>query len=256
MSSTTTSGDVEVRELPSVEILGVSVHAVSMKGAVYAIESFIREGGPRMVITADTSGIVMAQSDRQWMDIMNSADLVTPDSVGVVWAARRLGMPLRERVSGVDLMDILCSRSAQKGYRVYLLGAAPGVAEQAARRMQERHPGLQIVGARHGFLSPEEEPAVAREIRSLEVDILFVAMGIPKQEKFIFKYLYEMAAKVSIGVGGSFDVWSGNVRRAPKLIRAMRLEWLWRLLLNPRKWRKALTLPQFVWLVLTRGRRS
>jgi N-acetylglucosaminyldiphosphoundecaprenol N-acetyl-beta-D-mannosaminyltransferase len=255
MSSTTAVGDAKVRELPSVEILGVTVHAVSMKSAVYAIESLIEQGGPSMVITADTSGIVLAQHDRQWMDIMNGANLVTPDSIGVVWAARRLGTPIRERVTGVDLMDILCSRAAQKGYRVYLLGAAPGVAAQAARRMQERHPGLIVVGARHGYLSPSEEAEVVHEIRSLNVDILFVAMGIPKQEKFIFEHLYEMAAKVSIGVGGSFDVWSGNVRRAPKLIRAMRLEWLWRLLLNPRKWRKALTLPQFLWLILTRGRR-
>lgn len=255
MSTAAASGDVEVRELPSVEILGVTVHAVSMKGAVYAIEGFIQEGGPSMVITADTSGIVLAQHDRQWMDIMNGASLVTPDSIGVVWAARRLGTPVRERVTGVDLMDILCSRAAQKGYRVYLLGSAPGVAEQAARKMQERHPGLLVVGARHGFLAPDEEAEVVREIRSLGVDILFVAMGIPRQEKFIFEHLYEMAAKVSIGVGGSFDVWSGNVRRAPKFVRAMRLEWLWRLLLNPRKWRKALTLPQFIWLVVTRGRR-
>ncbi|MER3414312.1 MAG: glycosyltransferase [Armatimonadota bacterium] len=255
MSATTASGDAKVRDLPSVEILGVPVHAVSMKSAVYAIEELIEEGGPSMVITADTSGIVLAQHDRQWMDIMNSANLVTPDSIGVVWAARRLGTPLRERVSGVDLMDILCSRASQKGYRVYLLGATPGVSAQAARKMQERHPGLLVVGARHGYLSPEEEVEVVREIRSLQVDILFVAMGIPRQEKFIFEHLYEMAAKVAIGVGGSFDVWSGNVRRAPKFVRALRLEWLWRLLLNPRKWRKALTLPQFVWLVVTRGRR-
>lgn len=255
MSSTAAVGDAKVRELPSVEILGVTVHAVSIKSAVYAIEALIEQGGPSMVITADTSGIVLAQHDRQWMDIMNGANLVTPDSIGVVWAARRLGTPIRERVTGVDLMDILCSRAAQKGYRVCLLGAAPGVAAQAARRMQERHPGLIVVGATHGYLSPAEEAEVVREIRSLNVDILFVAMGIPKQEKFIFEHLYEMAAKVSIGVGGSFDVWSGNVRRAPKLIRAMRLEWLWRLLLNPRKWRKALSLPQFLWLILTRARR-
>lgn len=255
MSSTAAVGDAKVRELPSVEILGVTVHAVSIKSAVYAIEALIEQGGPSMVITADTSGIVLAQHDRQWMDIMNGANLVTPDSIGVVWAARRLGTPIRERVTGVDLMDILCSRAAQKGYRVYLLGAAPGVAAQAARNMQERHPGLIVVGARHGYLTPKEEAEVVREIRSLNVDILFVAMGIPKQEKFIFEHLYEMAAKVSIGVGGSFDVWSGNVRRAPKFVRAMRLEWLWRLLLNPRKWRKALTLPQFLWLILTRARR-
>jgi len=244
------------RDLPTVEILGVTVHAVSMKSAAQIVEEFIEEGVPRLVITADSSGIVLAQTDQHWRDILNSADLVTPDSNGVVWAARRRGTPLRERVSGVDLLDILCARASKKGYRVFLLGAAPGIADLAAERLQARHPGLQIIGTQHGYFSKEEEPEIVRRIRDLRVDLLFVAMGIPRQEQFIFDHKYEMAAKVAMGVGGSLDVWSGAVKRAPRLIRALKLEWLWRLVLNPRKWKKAVTLPKFWWLVMTRVRRS
>jgi N-acetylglucosaminyldiphosphoundecaprenol N-acetyl-beta-D-mannosaminyltransferase len=227
-----------------------------MKSAAHIVEEFIEEGVPRLVITADSSGIVLAQTDQHWRDILNSADLVTPDSNGVVWAARRRGTPLRERVSGVDLLDILCARASKKGYRVFLLGAAPGIADLAAERLQARHPGLQIVGTQHGYFSKEEEPEIVRRIRDLRVDLLFVAMGIPRQEQFIFDHKYEMAAKVAMGVGGSLDVWSGAVKRAPRLIRALKLEWLWRLVLNPRKWKKAVTLPKFWWLVMTRVRRS
>ncbi|GIV03128.1 MAG: N-acetylmannosaminyltransferase [Fimbriimonadales bacterium] len=244
------------RQLPTIEILGVKIHAVSMKSAVQVIEEFVEEGVPRLVITADSSGIVLAQSDQHWKDVLNSADLVTPDSNGVVWAARRHGTPLRERVSGVDLLDILCSRAAKKGYRVFLLGAAPGIAEKAAERLQARHPGLNVVGTHHGFFGTEEEAAIVAQIRDLQVDLLFVAMGIPRQEMFIYDHKYEMAAKVAMGVGGSLDVWSGTVKRAPRLVRALKLEWLWRLILNPRKWKKALTLPKFWWLVMTRVRRS
>lgn len=242
-----------VNRLPRVEVLGIGIDPVDMKSALRRIEEFIEDGRPRIVVTADSSGIVEAQSDTQWRDIMLNADLVTPDSVGVLWACKRVGSPLPERVSGVDLVETLCKKSAEKGYRLYFLGAAPGIAQAAADKMREKYPGCTIVGARDGFFLPADEAKVAQEIRDAKVDVLFVAMGIPKQEKFIARNLYEMAAKVSMGVGGSFDVLSGTVRRAPMLIRKMKLEWLWRLMLNPRKWRKAMTLPKFVILVLSRS---
>ncbi len=221
-----------------------------MEEAVRAIETFLAERTPRVVVTADSSGIVAAQSDPEFRSILLGADLVTPDSTGILWAARRKGMPMRGRVSGVDLVDALCARSADKGYRVYLLGAAPGVAEMAAERLRLRHPGCNVVGARHGYFPPDSDELVAREVAEAKPDILLVGMGIPRQEKFLWTMREVHRAPVSMGVGGSFDVLSGRKRRAPKLLQRIGLEWLWRLALSPRKISKVKALPRFLWLVL------
>ncbi len=234
-----------------ISILGVGVDAVTMQTAMQTIESFIEKKTPHIVVTADASGIVAAQHDQEWMDILTHADLVTPDSIGILWAAKKVGSPLQERVSGVDLVDEICRLSSEKGYRIYFLGAGPGIAELAASKMQLRHPGVNIVGTHDGFFAREDEPNLVQRISELKPDILFTAMGIPKQEKFIAKHLYEIAASVNMGVGGSFDVWSGNVKRAPKMIQKLHLEWLWRTISNPKKWRKAMNLPVFWWKVTT-----
>ena len=235
---------------PRVTILGIPVDRVTMEQALSKIDAFVADGGPHLVVTADSSGIVAAQHDPFFRDLLVSADLVTPDSVGILWAAKRKGQPIEARVSGVDLVDALCARSADRGYRIYFLGAAPGVAEMAAERLRLRHPGCRIVGVRHGYFPQESDEVVAREIAESKPDILFVAMGIPRQEKFILATREIIGAKVAMGVGGSLDVFSGRTRRAPRLFQRMRLEWLWRLLLNPRKYQKVRALPKFVWMVL------
>lgn len=233
-----------------VDILGIGVDPVTMREVLNRIEKFIEERIPRIVITADASGIVLAQKDPRWRDILLKADLVTPDSYGIIWASRKLGSPIAERVTGVDLVVELCALSESKGYRLFFLGAAPGVAEKAAEKMKKRFPGIHIAGTHHGYFSEAEENSIVEKIRVARSDVLFVAMGIPRQEKFIAKHLYEMAVPVSIGVGGSFDVLSGLTKRAPYLVQKIHLEWLWRLLMNPKKWRKVLTLPRFAWNVM------
>jgi len=155
-----------------------------------------------------------------------------------------------QRVSGVDLVDRLCARSADHGYRIYFLGAAPGVAERAAERMRLRHPGCNIVGAQHGYFPSESDEIVAQQVAEAKPDILFVAMGMPRQEKFIHKIQGIVGAPIAMGVGGSFDVLSGRTRRAPVLIQKLHAEWLWRLLLNPKKFQKVRELPGFVRAVL------
>lgn len=240
-------------DAPRVPILGIPVDRVSMDEALERIEGFLHEDRPHMVVTADSSGIVAAQTDPDFRRILLNADLVTPDSVGILWAAKRKGAPIAGRVSGIDLLDALCRRSADRGIRIFLLGSSPGVAEMAAERLRLRHPGCRIVGTRHGYFPPESDEVVAREIAQLEPDIAFVAMGIPRQEKFIAATLPILGARVAMGVGGSLDVFSGRVRRAPKLFQALRLEWLWRLILNPRKYQKVLSLPRFVWMVWRRA---
>ena len=235
---------------PRVRILGMPVDVLTMEACIERIDAFVRSGKPHLVITADSSGIVQAQTDSVLADLYQSADLVTPDSSGVVWAMRRAGSSVPARVSGVDIVDRVCATSAERGWRIFFLGAAPGIAEAAAERIRERHPGCTIVGARHGYFSPEEDAAVAAEIAETKPDVLFVAMGIPRQEKFIRATEGIIGAKVAMGVGGTFDVFSGKVRRAPKALQAIKMEWAWRLAQNPKKIGKVMLLPQFVSLVV------
>lgn len=238
----------------TVTILGVPVDVVTFDQAIGKIAQMLSSDGHHIVATADASGIDIAQSDAEFMQILNSASLVTPDSVGVLWAAKRLGKPISMRVSGVELVDRLCGLSAESGFRIFFLGAAPGVAELAAEKMRLRHPGCNIVGVRHGYFPASDDELVAAEISESKPDLLFVAMGIPRQEKFLAKCLAVTGAKVGMGVGGSLDVFSGTVRRAPKLFQKLNLEWLWRTLSNPRKLAKAKHLPVFWWRVLRSGR--
>lgn len=235
---------------PTRTLLGVAVSILDMKGTLEAIAGMAVDGRPHMIVTADASGFVIASGDPELDAIYKGADLVTPDSNGVVWALKRKGVAGIDRVSGVDLLDHMCRMSAEKGHRVYFLGAAPGVAETAAERMRLRHPGCHIVGARHGYFPPDDDMVVAQEVALSKPDFLFVAMGIPRQEKFIAKTRDVIQAKVAMGVGGSLDVFSGHAKRAPRVIQRLKLEWLWRLLLNPSKFSKVKMLPQFVRLAL------
>lgn len=230
-------------------VLGVPVDALTMDETVARLDALIQEGNPNLVATADSSGIADAQTDPDLLRIYQSASLVTPDSNGVVWALKRQGVHL-DRVTGVDLADRLCRLSAEKGYSVYLLGAEPGVPEAAAEGLRLRYPGINIVGTHHGYFPPSDDQFVAEEIAPANPDILLVAMGIPRQEKFIASTMPTIKARIAMGVGGTLDVFSGRAKRAPGIIQKMKLEFLWRLLLNPKKYKKALKLPQFALMVL------
>ena len=232
------------------EILGVKISVVDTAAALEAIEEFISSGRPHQIVTADSSAVVLARKDSELREIINSASLVTPDSIGILWAARRFGRPLPERVSGVDLAELLCERAVGSGHRVFLLGAAPGIAEKAAEKLKQRHPGLVIAGTHHGYFKQSESEAVIDKVRAARPDLLFVAMGIPLQEKWISRHLEALGVPVAMGVGGTLDVLAGKAKRAPKWIQRMGLEWFYRLASNPRKIRKCSTLPVFVYLVL------
>jgi N-acetylglucosaminyldiphosphoundecaprenol N-acetyl-beta-D-mannosaminyltransferase len=235
-----------------VNLLDINVNALSMELAVARIESFIRSREPHMVVTSDASAIVRSQSDEQLHDIINTADLVTPDGIGVIWSARLLDLPLYERVSGVDLALALCSLCREKGYSLFLVGAAPGVADEAADKLKERFPGLRIAGTRHGFFTTEEEPEIVRLIREARPDILLVALGIPRQEKWIKRHLQELQVPVCIGVGGSLDVYAGRVPRAPEWVQRLGMEWLYRTARDPRRLGRMLLLPRLIFLTLQR----
>ena len=237
-----------------IEVLGVPIDCITLDQTMGTIETMIHSGRPHLIVTADSSGIVQAQSDRELMDLYRRSDLNTPDSTGVVWAMNRQGANQNERVSGVEIADRICRMSAEKNWSIFLLGSSPGVADEAAANLRKKYPGVKIVGTRHGFFKPEEDMRVAEEVAKLNPDILLVAMGIPRQEKFILRTMPVIKARVAIGVGGTLDVFSGRAKRAPKLIQKISMEWLWRLILNPSKIAKAKLLPKFVWLNLRDSR--
>jgi N-acetylglucosaminyldiphosphoundecaprenol N-acetyl-beta-D-mannosaminyltransferase len=238
------------------DFLDVCVHQVTMASALATLDGFARTGGPHHVVTLDASMCVAARADSELREIVRGAELVTPDSAGVLWAARRFGIALEERVSGVEIVAELAARSAQTGMGIYLLGAAPGVAEEAAARLRSEHSGCRIVGTGDGYFGPDEEPSVVAAIRAAAPDALCVALGIPKQEKWIAHHRDELGVPIMIGVGGTFDVMSGRTRRAPGWMRRTNLEWLYRVLANPRKLGKVMTLPVFVGMVLLERRRA
>jgi len=235
----------------SVRLHGMRVDRVDMDGALVLIEQFVRErDAPHHIVTADASMVVTAAEDPELAAIVDKADLVTPDGAGILWATKRLGAPVQAKVSGVDLAARCCALSGEKGWRIFFFGASPGVAEEAAARMRARHPGAQIVGFRDGYFTPDQEPEVVAQIRAARPDILLVALGIPKQEKFIDRNKAALGVPVLMGVGGTLDVFSGTVKRAPRWMQNSGLEWAYRLASNPKKISKVALLPRFVLMTL------
>ena len=238
-----------------VVLFGVPFDRVSLEGALARIDGWVGDPHPersRTVMTPDTPALMRARRDPLLRGAYQQADLVTPDGAGIVWGARSLGLdaPLAERVSGIDLAEGLLARGARRGYRFFFLGARPGVAREAARRLRERHPGLRVVGTHHGYFSEHEEPALVARINALRPDVLLVGLGVPKQELWMLRHREALKVPVMIGVGGSFDVWSGRARRAPESWQRLGLEWLWRALREPHRWERARAIPQFMGLVL------
>ncbi len=236
--------------MDSVSILGLRVDRLSPDEALKTLEEYIAVRTPRHVVTADASMVVIARRDPDLAAIVRQAALVTPDGAGILWASRLLRAPVTHKVSGVDLVAQLCRRSAERSYRLFFLGAAPGVAEEAAANLRLKYPGAQIVGTQDGYFTPEQEAQVIAQIAAAAPDVLLVAFGIPKQEKWITRHKDSLGVPVSIGIGGSFDVYSGRVKRAPVWMQKASLEWLYRLWSNPKKIGKVMTLPKFVLLAL------
>jgi len=233
-----------------VDVLGVPIERIDMDGALRRVDQFIEARSPHMIVTSDTPGLVRAHDDPEFQAIVRAADMVTADGRGVVWMARVLGLPVQERVSGVDLVERICQLAAQRGYSLYLLGAQPGVAEEAARVVASRYPGLRVAGTHHGYFTYEEEPAVVNAIAEVRPDILLVAFGAPKQEKWIRQHQAAIQAPVAIGVGGTLDVLAGRVKRAPPWMQRVGLEWLYRALREPKRLPRLIALPRLVWMTL------
>ena len=232
-----------------VNILGIRVDVVTMTEALDRVEAFIRERQPRLVATANAEMVMLAQEDQLLSDILNSADLVLADGAGVVWAAKRLGAGVPERVAGFDLTQELLARAAISGHRIFWLGAAPGIAESAAQAASQRHPGLITVGIHDGYFAPDDR-TIPQMVREARPDILLCALGVPKQEKWLREHLDKLQVPVSIGIGGTFDVMAGKVKRAPVWMQRAGLEWSYRLIRQPSRLIRMLALPKFALRVL------
>ena len=233
----------------SLDILGCRLDAIDAEEATSRIMEYAREDSAAQVVTLGTEMVVLAQSDERFRQIVNHSALSLCDTVGLLAVARRRGAPICERVTGVELLEHLCASAAKENVPVFFFGGAEGVAADAAAILEARFPGLRVAGTRNGFFTAEDVPAIVQQIRSGGAKLLFTGLGSPRQEFWLAENLQATGCGAGIGVGGSFDVISGRVQRAPLLWRRMGLEWLYRLLREPHRWRRQLALPYFVWLI-------
>ena len=235
------------------EVLGFRVDRVTMEEAVDRCLSYLEgDRRPRLVVTLNAAIVAMAERDERLRAALRAGDLILADGLSVVWAARLSGAGLRHRVAGVDLMERLAHRADLKGLRLYFLGARPEVVRKVVARVESEHPGAVVAGFRDGFFDESGTVGVIEEIRRSRADVLFVAMHTPFKEIWCSEHLEELGVPVVLPVGGAFDVYSGEIPRAPLWMQKAGLEWSWRLMMEPRqKWRRYLFLNSaFVWLCL------
>ncbi len=238
----------------AINILGVRIDRLTLDQAEQKIWDFLNHDKLHMVFTPNSEMIMAAREDEELKWVLNEGDMNTADGIGVVYASRILGKPLRERVAGFDLAKRLLEPLPQKGYSLYLLGGAPGVAETAKQKLENQYPGIKIVGTQHGYFKKDEDEQVIRQINEVAPDILFVCLGMSKQEKWIYNNRDKLRAKVCMGIGGSLDVFAGKAKRAPGIYQKLGLEWFYRLIKEPKRYKRMLALPKFAWTVIVEGR--
>lgn len=235
----------------SISILNTPVHAVTMEDTLQFVEQMM--GGHRLhqIATTNPEFVMTAQRDEEFRQVLGACDLCIADGVGLLLAARWIGSPLPERVPGSELVYNLAGLAAQEGWRLFLLGAGPGVAEEAAHIFQTRYPELIVAGTYAGSPNLAENDAIVKRINNSHADMLFVAYGAPNQDKWIARNRESFpTVKLALGVGGSLDFVTGKAHRAPRWIQNLGLEWLHRLILEPWRWRRMLALPRFALKVL------
>jgi N-acetylglucosaminyldiphosphoundecaprenol N-acetyl-beta-D-mannosaminyltransferase len=230
-------------------VLGVRVDCLDMEASLARIEQFVDAGGHHLVATVNPEFVMRATADQDFARVLESADLCLADGSGVVWAARRQGCAMREPVTGVDLIPPLAALCARRGFRIFLLGAAPGVADDLATRLRAEHPELEVE-AHAGTPDPSADAATLALIRVHKPQVLLVAYGHPKQELWIDRMRDSLGVAVAMGVGGSFDYLTGRIPRAPAWMRRAGLEWLFRLVRQPWRVRRMAVLPIYALRVL------
>jgi N-acetylglucosaminyldiphosphoundecaprenol N-acetyl-beta-D-mannosaminyltransferase len=234
--------------LSSIEILGCRVDAVGREAAVERVIALAHSHVPSMVVTLGTEMVMEAQRNPRFRSIINGAALVVCDTIGLLLASRLRGGPLRERVTGVDLVQTLAPRSQRDGLRMFLLGGRPETVERAKALLEAS--GAMIAGSHHGYFASDEDAAIAGQVRASGANVLLAGLGSPKQELWLAQNLAATGCGVGIGIGGTLDVLAGNVQRAPEVWQKLGLEWFYRLVREPWRWRRQLALPAFLALAL------
>lgn len=239
-----------------VNILGVKVSKHSVESASDLIIKYIKNGDRRKCIYTPNSEIIMvAYRDKEFCDTLNRADALLADGIGVVYASKILKQPITERATGYDTACATLDKMAEYGMSVYLFGAKPGVAERAGEEILKRYPGVKIAGCSDGYFNSEKEKDIIKNINDTKPDLLFVCLGAPKQEIWIDTHKDEMDFGVAMGIGGSLDVFAGEVQRAPEFYQKHGIEWLYRLIKQPSRFGRMLDLPRFAFTVLTKGKK-
>lgn len=232
--------------MEKIDVLGVNFDNVSMSEAISKCEEFINSNTGNLIVTPNPEIVMRAKDDEEFKNIINTAELVIPDGIGIIKAGNILGTPLKERVAGYDLICNLLEKYKDGTATFYFWGSKPGYANEAKENLEKKYPNIKILGTHTGYFKDNEEKEIIEEIRTLKPDILLVGTGAPKQEKLINKYKNENFFKIGIGCGGSIDVLAGRVKRAPKLFIKLHLEWFYRLLKEPTRFKRMLVLPQFI----------
>ena len=237
-----------------IQILGVPVDLIDKDTAMKRFEQSFPEPGVTAVYTPNSEIIEHASRNPEMRELIHSAELIIPDGIGLVYASRLIGHPLKERVTGIDFLESIIAYLEKNKKSIYFFGSKPGIAEKAAEKIREKYPALIVAGTQHGYFKPEEENRIVEKINESGADFLCVALGAPKQEQFIYDHKQELKVQGAIGVGGSLDVWSGSLKRAPAFYQRHGLEWLYRLIQEPRRIGRMAKLPVFMCKVLVHGR--
>lgn len=242
--------------MDKVNILGVRVDMVTIKEAADRIMEFFKEPKVHKVYTPNSEIIMAAYKDEEFKKLLNDAELLTADGIGVVYASRILKKPISERAAGYDIACDVLGRIKDGSHSLFLFGGKPGVAEMAKENLEKRYPGIVIAGMRNGYFKPEEEPEIVEEINSSGADLLFVCLGAPKQEMWLARNAKSLTnVRVAMGIGGSLDVFAGTALRAPKFFCDHGLEWFYRLMKYPSRAGRMLALPKFGMTVILKGRK-
>lgn len=241
---------METGERSTVTILGVRVDKITVENAVASVEEMIASSGQHLIVPVNPEMIMAAQTNIEFRQIINNASLALPDGIGVIVASQIYGKPISSRIPGVDMVERLAYLAQQRGFRIFFLGAAEGIATVAAHRLQAQYPGLIIAGTHAGSPRPDEEQEICRKINDAQPHILLVAYGAPKQEFWLARNFHKLHVPVAMCVGGTFDFLAGKAIRAPRWVQTIGFEWVYRLIQEPRRWRRMLALPRFVVAVL------
>lgn len=234
----------------TVKIVGVNIDKLDFLGAQEKVMEFLESNRLNMIFTPNSEMLLDAVKDRELELILNEAQLVIPDGIGVVIASKFYGVPLKERVTGVDLATKILELGAKRNSKVFLLGASEESVTGAAEKIQEGFKGIKVVGIRNGYYSEIEEEQIIDEISKSGADILFVGLGAPRQEKLIYKYKDRLGVKIALGFGGGMDILSGTVKRAPEFYQKAGLEWFYRFVKQPSRFMRIIKLPKFILLAM------